>query len=393
MLCSLLDFIMKRIIFVPFIGAFGGVERLILSLASHLNRSGQEHAVLCFHDTIGLEKHANWTLDVVQLKPARSNVAEARALAHYFKDSKLCVFNRFLIFDLKGAFYAGMAGLKGFVLHLTDPPSLLTVESSRFSASYQKFAGSGRGGSIKQKMIGEVVHRVNRRGVRRAAKVIAMTHCIEAELNFLYGVHPVVIRPGVSEAQKNDWVKPHCMKNQFRILSVSRLEPSKRLDEVIKTLSELRDCSQYSGVTWEVDFAGAGPALDDLRELARSLELSDQIRFHGRVSDQELEVLFSQSDLFIMPAVQGYGLPALEALIRNVPVILHQDSGVSEILGDTPWAQIVADCSQLAPALIQMRSRIEAGQLDAFSKPMIPLDVQWSGQIANECGWDSEFRS
>jgi glycosyltransferase involved in cell wall biosynthesis len=236
-------------------------------------------------------------------------------------------------------------------------------------------------------MIGEVVHLVNRRGVRRAAKVIAMTHRIEVELKFLYSVHPVVIRPGVAEAENNDWVKPHCIKNQFRILSVSRLEPSKRLDEVIKTLSELRGCSEYSGVTWEVDFAGAGPALDDLQKLARSQELSDQIRFHGRVSDQQLEWLFSQSDIFIMPAVQGYGLPALEALIRNVPVILHQDSGVSEILSHTPWAQIVADCSELASALIQMRSRIEAGQLDSLSKPMIPLDVQWAGQIANECGW------
>ena len=33
-----------------------------------------------------------------------------------------------------------------------------------------------------------------------------------------------------------------------------------------------------------------------------------------------------------MPAVQGYGIPAIESLQRGIPVLLHRESGVSDIL-------------------------------------------------------------
>ena len=43
---------------------------------------------------------------------------------------------------------------------------------------------------------------------------------------------------------------------------------------------------------------------------------------------------------FLIPAVQGYGLPALEALYLNIPVVLNKSSRISEILKNNPWVQI-----------------------------------------------------
>ncbi|HNP84283.1 MAG TPA: hypothetical protein PKN47_22700, partial [Nitrospira sp.] len=72
---------------------------------------------------------------------------------------------------------------------------------------------------------------------------------------------------------------------------------------------------------------------------------------------------------------------------RRVPIVIHYDSGVSEILQETPWAEIITDCRELAPALLRFRTRIKDGKLSEESLPLIPTDEQWAEQICRDCGW------
>jgi glycosyltransferase involved in cell wall biosynthesis len=77
-----------------------------------------------------------------------------------------------------------------------------------------------------------------------------------------------------------------------------------------------------------------------------------------------------------MPAVQGYGLPALEALARGVPVVLHRESGVSEILRGTPWAEIIEDSSdELALAINTMVNRIRSEDLKKSRCPRFRMKL------------------
>ncbi len=89
-----------------------------------------------------------------------------------------------------------------------------------------------------------------------------------------------------------------------------------------------------------------------------------------------------------MPAVQGYGIPAIESLGRGIPVLLHRDSGVSDILLDTPWATVFeGDESALTSALQRAITSTSERRHLAAPIPAIPTEDEWSKQVAQLCNW------
>lgn len=75
----------KRVIFVPFIDAFGGSERLVLDLSRFLYETGTPHVLACFRNTIDLQSYADWPLPLHQMRPNRNSVSEARSLHNLFE--------------------------------------------------------------------------------------------------------------------------------------------------------------------------------------------------------------------------------------------------------------------------------------------------------------------
>ena len=174
------------------------------------------------------------------------------------------------------------------------------------------------------------------------------------------------------------------------MLSVSRIEPNKRIDWILRALEALEHESPTlsARVDWRLDVVGKGSALDAMQQLATNLGLADRVHFHGYLSDAELARLYDTTHLFLMPAVQGYGIPAIEALSRGIPVLLHRESGVSDILRRTPWAEVIdgKENSMLA-GLRQAIDRTLAGtQLNA-PLPHLPTEDEWAERVARLCNW------
>ena len=56
--------------------------------------------------------------------------------------------------------------------------------------------------------------------------------------------------------------------------------------------------------------------------------------FTGRLPDEELSAFYSQASLYLFPSLyEGFGLPALEAMTRGLPVLASNNSCLPEILG------------------------------------------------------------
>lgn len=234
---------------------------------------------------------------------------------------------------------------------------------------------------------GELVHRLNRRGMRRASKIIVMTKKIQSELRHLYGVDSMVVRPGVSlHGDTCDSVKPG--SDPIRILSVSRLEHNKRIDWILKALASFTSKNSMNQPGWTLEIVGDGPAREFLKKLAANLGLSDHAFFLGHITNDELAKTYSRASLFLMPAAQGYGLPALEALSRGIPTVIHKDSGVSEILRGSPWVEIVeGDSRALGSAIKTMLDRMNSKGVFTSSAPMIPKSSDWAEEVCTVCEW------
>ena len=143
-----------------------------------------------------------------------------------------------------------------------------------------------------------------------------------------------------------------------------------------------------SRADWRLDVAGKGSLIDALRTQAAQLGLSGRVHFLGFVPDDELGRLFRETYLFLMPAVQGFGIPAVESLAAGIPVLLHRESGVSDILLNTPWATVfTGDEEAMAPALQKAIDGVIEGRHLGQALPPISTEDEWAEQVARYCEW------
>jgi glycogen(starch) synthase len=68
-------------------------------------------------------------------------------------------------------------------------------------------------------------------------------------------------------------------------------------------------------------------------ELVGARGIGNRFHFTGFLQGEEIERIFSLSDLYVMPSVsEPFGISPLEAMLYDVPVIISRQSGVAEIL-------------------------------------------------------------
>jgi len=65
---------------------------------------------------------------------------------------------------------------------------------------------------------------------------------------------------------------------------------------------------------------------------------ADNVIFTGEVDDRHLNSIYRESKLYVFPSLyEGFGLPPLEAMSMDVPVISSSSSCLPEILGDAAY--------------------------------------------------------
>lgn len=96
--------------------------------------------------------------------------------------------------------------------------------------------------------------------------------------------------------------------------------------------------------------AGSGPLEADLRKLAQKLDLRDNIRFLGQIS--QARRLFAAFDLFVLSSDrEPFGMVLLEAMAANVPVMATDCGGAPEVVGSTECLFGLRDVDGLARKL------------------------------------------
>ena len=116
-----------------------------------------------------------------------------------------------------------------------------------------------------------------------------------------------------------------------RLIIACRQERDKGTGRVIKSLPLV--LAQFPGAT--LDVLGDGGALEEFKELAARLGLSDRVTFHGRVDHTAVLRLLRQADLFCYPTAASEGFPkvVLEALACGLPVVTTRVSVLPELIG------------------------------------------------------------
>jgi glycosyltransferase involved in cell wall biosynthesis len=175
---------------------------------------------------------------------------------------------------------------------------------------------------------------------RRSQRVIAISRSTRDDLVGLLGLAPAKIDV-IAQAQGTTHRARALPEQQTRerlglgarqvVLSLSAKRPHKNLARLIGALAridaERRPLLVLPGYrTWHER---------ELRERAAALGVSDDVRFLGWVSAEELEGLWVLARAFVFPSLyEGFGLPVLEAMARGVPVACSNVSSLPEVAGD-----------------------------------------------------------
>jgi glycosyltransferase involved in cell wall biosynthesis len=113
------------------------------------------------------------------------------------------------------------------------------------------------------------------------------------------------------------------------VLCVAQKHPYKNHHRLLQALPELDENVMLVLPGFSTPYEG------ELRALAQELGIADRVRLQGWLSEGSLAGLYALSSAFVLPSlVEGFGLPVLEAMLRDVPVACSNTSSLPEVAGD-----------------------------------------------------------
>ena len=146
------------------------------------------------------------------------------------------------------------------------------------------------------------------------------------------------------------------------LIHVSNLRKVKRVTDVVKIFEIVQ-----KEIPSKLIMIGDGPERIQAEQLCRKLNISDRVKFMGKL--KSVEEFMSISDLFLLPSeTESFGLVALEAMASGVSVISSNSGGLSEVNIDglTGYLSEVGDVKQMSENAIKLLSDNE--KLEEFKE-------------------------
>jgi phosphatidyl-myo-inositol dimannoside synthase len=174
------------------------------------------------------------------------------------------------------------------------------------------------------------------------------------------------------------------------LLTVARIVKANRYkghDVVLRALAKV--VRSVPDVAYVI--VGEGDDLDYLDRLARECGVRENVVFAGRVSDEELPLLYNVCDAFIMCSreertrrgilAEGFGLALLEASACGKPVIAGRSGGVPDAVQDGITGLLVnpVDSEEVAAAIVRvLREPWLARVLGENGRKWVEREMNWT---------------
>jgi len=203
-------------------------------------------------------------------------------------------------------------------------------------------------------------------GTRSADRAIATDACTQDDLPRYLGVDPqrmVVIPSAIDVEECLAWTSDlarAAMRRRFQLdqvdvalLSVSRLERNKGYHILAEALARLRD---RLPPRWRWLLVGEGKERAPLEAQVRALGIAEYVSFAGKLTDVELHSLYEEVELVVHPTLyEGSSLVTLEGMVHRKPIVASAAGGIPDKVFDGRNGYLVrpGDAEDLADKIAQ----------------------------------------
>ncbi len=123
--------------------------------------------------------------------------------------------------------------------------------------------------------------------------------------------------------------RKYAADNEKIVFFVGRIVNEKGVKVLIDSVPKI--LNYYNDVKFII--AGKGPEMEELKEKAHNMNISNRIYFTGYIKDEDLCNLYKCADIAVFPSLyEPFGIVALEGMIANVPVVISDTGGLDEIV-------------------------------------------------------------
>lgn len=182
--------------------------------------------------------------------------------------------------------------------------------------------------------------------VKKANKVLTISNSSRDDIIKAYNVREkkvITVYPGIKETVSleprvygmNQLQSKYHLSDSY-ILFVGTLQPRKNIVRLIEAFSKVIKKSNHQEDKLQLIIIGRrGWQYEEILEAPKKYGVEDNVQFLQNIKDDELEIFYQHALCYVLPSLyEGFGLPVLEAMQRNCPVITSNVSSMPEAGGD-----------------------------------------------------------
>jgi len=203
------------------------------------------------------------------------------------------------------------------------------------------------------------------RGLSKARRILCVSTFVRDQVHETFGIpleRLVVIHHGVAEqfrpvpqAQARLLLFQKYGLSRPFLLFVGQMKARKNILRILEAFGRFR--RETITDTTLVLVGRRGHTSEGIDETIQRLQLEYDVLELGHVPAEDLPALYSAAEMFVFPSLlEGFGLPVLEAMACDTPVITSNVSALPEVAGDAALLVNPLSVEELADAIRSLHS-------------------------------------
>jgi glycosyltransferase involved in cell wall biosynthesis len=188
---------------------------------------------------------------------------------------------------------------------------------------------------------------------RRADHIIAISEETESDLKKIYRIKPDKISVLYQSLNDSFITQPIVPQSRDYFLFVGSIIERKGLQFIIEAYNKLPEEKRKKSLV-----IGSGRYKSFCLDLINEYKLNDYFEFYDKVDNQEISQYYDHCIALLLPSMkEGFGIPIIESLFRQRPVITTVNSAMSVAAGPGGIVIEKGNVDQLTAALIKIQEQ------------------------------------